>query len=84
MRAAAQSASTQATSVLQGDATGDGQNEATDTEQKGGTLGWTPKVGRRQSWNQQDLKRAMQMSVMNESQEVGKGRGFSEAEKGKV
>jgi hypothetical protein len=60
-------------SLPQGDDAAENSQEEAEGAPGGAAVGWKPKVGRKQSWNQQDLKRAMQMSVMSESQ----GPGFS-------
>lgn len=43
------------------------------------SVNWRPKVGRKQSWSQQDLKREMQMSVVMD-EGAGLGHGFTETE----
>lgn len=49
----------------------------------GGSVAWKPAFGRKQSWNHQDLKHTMQMSLVTDAAGDTKGlKGFSEGKSG--
>jgi hypothetical protein len=79
-RARAAIAADQHTDIPQGDRPRDERPDTAAREQAAGStgsIGWRPRFGRKQSWNQQDMKHELQMSVvMNEG--AGRGPGFSE------
>jgi hypothetical protein len=69
------------TSYAQGDGTKGVRNEKENTDTAGSgnpSASWWPKSGRKQSWNQEDFKRAMHMSTVADA---GEGPGFTEAGK---
>jgi hypothetical protein len=59
-------------SVPQEDSPADGrvvEENKNETGTGGGSVNWKPKFGRTQSWNQQDLRRSMQMSLVSDGGE---------------
>jgi len=46
------------------------------------TDNWRPNLDRKQSWNQQDLKRKMLESELGQKKEEGQGTGFTEGGQG--
>jgi hypothetical protein len=63
-----------------GDDIGKGEENTANAGRGTGGVGWKPRYGRMQSWNQQDMKRELQMSgVMPEG--LGDLPGFSEGKK---